>query len=213
MSNTTILKAKRRETRNSGEVSRLRKEGNVPGVLYGKKIEPTNLQVKKGELDVLLNHAVGENLLVNLEIEGAGKSLALIQEVQHHPVTGQPLHIDLLAVSSDEMITAEVAVEPVGEAVGVKNFGGVLEQNIRQIEVECLPKDLPEVIHVDVSELGVGESVHIREIMLPAGVKATQDPELAVFHITPPRVDSGVASSESAPSAPEVIKEKKKEEA
>ncbi len=212
MSKATLLKAKKRETRNSGEVSRLRKEGGVPAVLYGKKIQPTNLQVRKGDLDILLNHAVGENILVELEVEGSGKSLALIQEVQHHPVTGQAIHIDLLAVSMDEKITAEVAVEPVGEAVGVKNYGGVLEQNIRQIEVECLPKDLPEVIHVDVSALGVGESVHIREIVLPAGVVATQDPELAVFHVTPPRVDTTASSGEEAPSAPEVIKEKKKEE-
>lgn len=207
---TTILNAKRREIGSSGENARLRKQGKIPGVLYGKKVKPTNVQVQRGELDVLLNHAVGENILVELNLEDGSKSLALIQEVQHHPVTGEALHIDLLAVSVDEKITAEVVIEPTGEAVGVKNFGGVLEHNIRQLEVECLPSDLPEVIYVDVSGLNVGESIHIRDIALPSGVVAIQDPDLAVFHITPPRVDTG-SSTEEAVTAPEVIKQKKEE--
>src|SRR5690606_11799637 len=101
-------------------------------------------------IEQLLAHAASEHVLVDLEIEGSGNKLALIQEVQHHPVRGDILHVDFHAVSTSEKVESEVPIEPVGEAVGVKTYGGVLQQLVRSLAIECLPQDLPEVIHVDV---------------------------------------------------------------
>lgn len=209
---TNTLKAGPRAGTGSGPAGRLRRAGRIPGVHYGGKEPPANLEFQASDVDVLLNNAVGDNILVELEVEGGGRSTALIQEVQRHPVTGDVLHLDLLAVSMDEEITTEVAVEPEGESVGVKNYGGLLEQNIRQIEVACLPANLPDVILVDVSALGIGETIHIGDIRLPDGVRATQDSDWAVFHVTPPRVDTGAAAGdEGGAREPEVLKEKKEE--
>ena len=107
--------------------------------------------------------------------------LSLIQEVQHHPVARDILHVDFQAVSMTEEITASVTVEAVGEADGVKNFGGLFEQSVRAISVRCLPQNLPEIITVDVSALKIGESIHIRDIKLPAGVTIEDNADLTVF--------------------------------
>ncbi len=210
MSKEYILKAMVREATGSGEVGRLRRQGIIPGVLYGSKNDPANLQFLRNEVETLLNHAIGENLLIKLEVKESGSSTALIQEIQHHPVSGDILHLDLLAVSMDEEITTEVMVEPAGDAIGVKTQGGLLEQNMRQIEVSCLPSDLPEVIRADVSELAVGDSIHIGDIKLPEGVVATQDPQLSVFQVLAPRVETAAEDeSEQQPTEPVAIKEKK----
>ena len=107
----------------------------------------------------------------NLRSRDGKNRLALVQEVQHSPVGGDVLHIDFHAVSMDEKIEAEVPLEPIGIANGVKNFGGLLEQNVRALAIECLPKDLPDKITVDVSALNIGDSIHVRDIALPEGVR------------------------------------------
>ena len=135
----------------------------MPAVIYGAKDKAEPLQVSRRDINALLSHASGENILVELEIAGKKNRLALVQEVQHAPVGGDILHVDFHAVSMDEMIEAEVPLEPVGIANGVKNFGGLLEQSIRALAVECLPKDLPDKISVDVSALNIGDSIHVRD--------------------------------------------------
>ena len=185
----------------------------MPAVIYGGKDEPQPLQVAERDIRKLLSHAIGENILVDLEIEDAGKTtsrMALIQEVQHHPLGGGVLHVDFRAVSRDQKITAEIPVEPTGEANGVKNFGGILEQMIRAIEVECLPQNLPEIITVDVSGLGIGDTIHIKHIILPEGVEAIQDADLTVFIVAAPNVEEAAPAAEAA-AQPEVLKEKKTE--
>jgi large subunit ribosomal protein L25 len=196
-------------------VNKLKQEGFIPAVIYGGRGEPQPLQVSAREIRNLLSHAVGENILVDLEISNAGtvtSSMALIQEVQHNPLGGAVLHVDFRAVSRDQAITAVIPVEPVGEPNGVKNFGGLLEQNLRSLEIECLPQDLPEIISVDVSAMNIGDSIHIKDIKLPEGVKATHDPELTVFIVAAPTVEEAPAVAEAA-TAPEVIKQKKEEPA
>lgn len=198
-------------------VNKLKQEGLVPAVIYGGKSEPQPLQVSARDIRRLLSHAVGENILVDLEITEAGgvtNRMALIQEVQHHPLGGAVLHVDFRAVSRDQTITAEIPLEPVGEPAGVKNFGGLLEQNLRALEVECLPQDLPEIISVDVSGLNIGDAIHIKDLKLPEGVTATHDPELTVFIVAAPLVEEAPTPAETAAAAaPEVIKQKKEEPA
>jgi large subunit ribosomal protein L25 len=195
-------------------VKKLASQGVVPAVIYGGKEQPQSLQLSRREIQTLLNHAVGENILVDLEISDSGKTvnrLALIQEVQHNPLGGAVLHVDFHAVSQNETLEANIPIEALGEAVGVKSFGGILSQNLRTLEIECLPKDLPDIITVDVSNLNIGDSIHVKHLILPAGVKALPDPELTVFLVAAPTVEEEKPAAEAAPTSPEVIKEKKPE--
>ncbi len=208
------LKAQTRSGTGRQAAKHLRASGSIPANFYGAKTAPANLQVDEREISTLLSHAVGENLLVDIEIEDNGKTAtrtALIQEVQHEPISGRLIHIDFHEVSMDETIHTDVMIEPVGIADGVRNFGGLLEQSLRQMTIECLPKDLPEIITVDVSALGLGKSLHVRDIPLPEGVRSISDPDLTVFLVSEPRVDT-TARTEATPSQPEVLKEKKKDE-
>jgi len=157
----------------------------------------------------MLSHASGENILVELEIAG-GNRMALIQEIQHAPLGGNVLHIDFHAVSMDEKIHADVPLEPTGIANGVKNFGGLLEQSLRSLSIECLPRDLPDRITVDISALNIGDSVHVRDIQMPEGVTAKVQPDLTAFSVVAPAVEEvAVVAVEGAPTGPEVITEKK----
>ncbi len=211
MTNQLKLTATPRNSTGRQPAKRLRTSGIVPANIYSSKNPPANLQVNEREISNLLSHAAGENLLVNLQIAGENKNrLALIQEVQHEPISGRILHVDFHEVSMDETIQTEVNIEPIGEAAGVRNFGGLLEQLIRHITIECLPKDLPDVIHVDVTGLGLGQSLHVGDLPLPQGVRVVSDADLTVFLVSEPRVSE--ATSEGGPTQPEVLKEKKKDE-
>jgi len=213
MAKQVKLSARPRSESGRNSVKRVRARGSVPAVIYGNKTTPTNLEVSQRELAALLSHAVGENILVELEIHDGTKKttqLSLIQEVQHHPLVRDIVHVDFQAVSMTEEITASVTVESTGEADGVKNFGGLLEQSVRTLSVRCLPQNLPEIIIVDVSALKIGESIHIRDIKLPAGVTADDNEDLTVFIVAEPSV-APEPTTATAATSPEVIKEKKAE--
>jgi large subunit ribosomal protein L25 len=169
------------------------------------------LQIGAREINEVLSHATGEQMLVELEIHDGSKTtstLALIQEVQHHPVRSIVLHVDFHAVSADEKLHAHVTVDVVGEAVGVKTYGGRLELMLHDIEVECLPKDLPEIIKLNVAHLNVGDAIHLRDVELPAGVAFRGDGDLTVLRIAASTTGTEEVAAEG-PSQPEVIREKK----
>lgn len=197
-------------------IKKVRKDGLIPGVIYGVGQEPINLEVNGRQLSTVLAHASSENILLELEIvDGDNKrnSLAMIQEVQHHPIQRQILHVDFHAVSATEKITAEVPIETIGEPVGVKTNGGLLEHNLRDLEVECLPADLPERIEVDVTNLDINQSIHVKDLKLPPGVETVTDADLTVVAVSAPRVDEEPTEAlGAAPAAPEVITAKKPEE-
>ena len=197
-------------------IKRVRKEGLIPGVIYGVGQEPINLEVNRRQLSTVLAHSSSENILLELEIvDGDNKrsSLAMIQEVQHHPIQRQILHVDFHAVSATEKITAEVPIETVGEPIGVKTNGGLLEHNLRDLEVECLPGDLPDRIEVDVSGLDINQSIHVKDLKLPPGVEAVTDGDLTVVAVSAARVEEEPTEALGAtPTAPEVITAKKPEE-
>lgn len=213
MAKQVKLAARPRSESGRNAVKQVRARGAVPAVIYGSTQEPANLEVSRREIEALLSHAVGENILVELEIEESGRKtnrLSLIQEVQHHPLRGDVLHVDFHAVSMTEEIEAELVIEPTGEADGVKNFGGLLEQSMRSLSIKCLPQNLPEVLTVDVSGLKIGDAIHIRDLILPAGVTAVDDADLTVFIVAEPTV-AAEAEAPAAAAAPEVLKEKKAE--
>ena len=167
-------------------VKKIKSAGFVPAVIYGAKDPARNLQLVEHDVAQLLAHATGESVLVEVAIQdpaGAQTRTALIQEVQHHPVSGRVLHVDLHAVAMDELLTAEATVETTGEPEGVTTGGGVLEVILRTLEVECLPADLPEAITVDVSKLQIGESIHVRDLVLPKGVTVLNDADLTVISV------------------------------
>ncbi len=201
-----------------GPVKKLRSEGKIPAVIYGGKTQPQSLELGSKELGLLLKHSASENILVDLSIPGDARPnrLALVQEVQHHPLSRGVLHVDFHEVAPDELVTVTVPVESTGEAVGVKVGGGVLEHVLFKIKVRALPKDLPEIITVDVSHLEIGKAIHIGEITAPSGVEVIGDKKRVVLAVAAPKAEeeAPAAAADGATAAePEVIKEKKPEEA
>src|SRR5256714_7751651 len=215
MAKQVKLKAEPRTETGRSAARRLKTRGIVPAVVYGGKKKAQPLQVSARDIHAMLSHASGENILVELEIAGGkGTKTALLQEVQHSPVGGDILHVDFHAISMDEKIEAAVPLEPLGIATGVQTFGGLLEQNIRSLTVECLPKDLPDKITVDVSALNIGDSIHVRDIKLPQGVVAKVNVDLTAFSVMAPTAEEEPVTAEAeaaAAAGPEVITAKKEE--
>jgi len=208
------LKAHTRNLLGRNAVKQIKGKGLVPGVIYGSNQAPLPLQVENRELSAVLAHASSEHILVELEIVDGNQStnkLALIQEVQHHPLKRGLVHVDFHAVSATEKITSSVPIETVGEALGVRTFGGLLEHSLRSLEVQCYPQDLPGVIRIDVTNLNIGESLHVRDIQLPPGVEAITDANLTAVSVVASRVGEETAEGAEQPTAPEVISEKKAE--
>jgi large subunit ribosomal protein L25 len=196
-----------------GGVKKLRSKGRVPAVIYGRHTKPQNLEVSLKELETLIHHSVSENLLLDLSVEGdSNKRMALLQDVQHHPLSGKVLHVDLHEVAENEKVTVMISVEPVGEAAGVKSGGGVLEHVLHKIKIRALPKDLPEVVSVDVAHLNIGQAIHLGEIPLPPGVEVIGDKHLSVLAVAAPITEAQEQAVEgAAPAELEVIKEKKED--
>jgi large subunit ribosomal protein L25 len=214
MAKQVKLKAEPRTDVGRAAVQKLRARGFIPAVIYGGNDKPQPLQVSARDINAMMSQASGENVLVELEIGGSGQSrTALVQEVQHSPVGGEIRHVDFHAISMHQMIQAEVPLEPVGTAVGVKTFGGLLEQSLRALAIECLPADLPDRIVVDVSQLNIGDAIHVRDIQLPHGVTPKVQLDLTAFSVLAPAVEEEPVApeAEAAAAGPEVITEKKEE--
>jgi large subunit ribosomal protein L25 len=170
-------------------------------------------------MENLIHHAVSENLLVDLAVKDdtRPKRLALVQEVQHHPLSGSILHVDFHEVAENEKVTIQVPVETTGEAVGVKTSGGVLEHVLFKIKARALPKDLPELITVDVSNLNIGQAIHLGEIQPPPGVELIGNKNAPVIAVAAPRTEEeeaaeAAAAAAATPGEVEMIKEKKEGE-
>lgn len=208
------LKAFPREQKRRGPVKKLRTSGRVPATIYGRQAKPQNLEVSAKEISDLIHHHLSENLLVDLSIENdaRAKRLALVQEVQHHPIDGKVIHVDFHEVAENEKVTVQVPVETTGEAAGVKNGGGVLEHVLFKLKVRCLPKDLPEQILIDVTALEIGKSIHIGEVTAPEGVEILGDKKTTVVSVAAPRAEEEVAPVEGAKAAGDVEMTKEKKE-
>lgn len=181
MADQINLKAEKREAIGSAAVGRLRRGGQIPAVVYGASQDNYAVQVSSKTIKDLLRHSASEQILVNLQIEGAKEAnkLALIQDIQHHALNGEILHIDFNAVNENKEIHARVPVELTGEAVGIKH-GGILDTLLHDIEVHCLPKHLPEVLQFDVSGLDIGDSLNIGSSAFPEGVSATLEDHVLI---------------------------------
>lgn len=211
------LKAYHRSVTGRNALKSVRGAGRIPAVIYGADQEPQPLEVDSKALDTVLHHHVSETLLVDLNVDTDARPqrLALVQEVQHHPLSRTVLHVDFREVSADEPVVVSVPVESSGEPAGVKTGGGVLEHVLYKIKIRALPRDLPETIVVDVSQLDIGDAIHIGELQLPSGVEALGNKELVVLACAAPKTEEEATVEEAAAPAEsaevEMIKEKKDE--
>jgi large subunit ribosomal protein L25 len=216
MKSVSLTAYPRTQAKRNG-VKKLRHNDRVPAIIYGKHHQPQNLELTAVDFKKVLAHTHSENILIDLNVQGdeRAKRTALIQEVQHHALSGKVLHVDFHEVFENEKVTVTVPVETFGEAAGVK-AGGILEHLLFRIKVRGLPKDLPEVVRLDVSNLEVGRGIHIGEIALPNGVDAVGDKKITVVMVasapTEAEEAAETAAAAEAPAEPEMIKEKKAEE-
>jgi large subunit ribosomal protein L25 len=182
MAKKTSLKAAPRARTGSGRLNQMRREGWLPSVIYGRGIENRNLKVDAKSFIDVIAHSSSDNIIVNLEIEGEGTRLAFLQAIQHDPISGTAVHADFLAIDEKTEITAHIPAHLNGECPGVK-AGGVIEQYVHAIEINCLPDDLPETLEIDISGLGLGDSLHLGDIKFPKGIRATHAADVVVVHI------------------------------
>jgi len=196
---------------------KLRSSGRVPAVIYGRHNPPQSLEFDVKEIKDVMNKSASEIILLDLSVkdDAKPKRLALLQDVQHHVLTHQLLHVDLHEVAEDEKVTVSVPIEPVGEALGVKTGGGTLEHVLFKLKIRALPKDLPEILTADVGHLEIGKAIHIGEIKAPAGVEILGDKHLSVFLVAAPVSEAQEAAALEGAATPagevEMIKEKKED--
>jgi len=209
------LKAEIREKTGKGSSGRLRRTGYIPAILYGGKEAPQSLIVNIKDLKKALSTEAGENVIISLKV-GDKTRTVIVKDLQTDPVRGDLLHVDLYQISLKERLKASVPIEVRGEAPGVKE-GGILQHRLREIEVECLPTEIPEFIPVDVSGLSIGDSLHVKDLSLPAGkagvtgdLKILVDGEESVISVVPPTVEEvAPPTPEEVAAEPEVIGEEK----
>jgi large subunit ribosomal protein L25 len=205
----TLMVAERRNTRGKREAARLRKKGMVPAVLYGHKEETISLTLNRDELSKAIRHGVR---VLDLKAEGKTEK-ALIRDVHWDHLGMELLHVDFARVAADERIVVMVPVELRGIAPGVA-AGGVLDQPLHRLSVECLAIAVPESIRVNISELQLGGVIHVRDLVLPPGVKAMAEPDAVVVHVTLKQTEpeAATAAAPTETTEPEVIGRQRTEE-
>ena len=218
-----VLEATIRESRGKNEARRDRAAGRVPAVLYGiaesGKSESTAIAVEPKALRKILHSESGANTLISLKLAGTGDTRVLVKDYQLDPITHQILHADFYRIAMDKVLRITVSLTVKGEAPGVKQQGGILEYVHRQVEVECLPGDIPEHIEVNIGELMLHQGVRVRDVVVNPKVKVITDADTMLVHVIMPKEEvaatpaaDAAAAAPVAPAEPEVIKKGKKEE-
>jgi large subunit ribosomal protein L25 len=216
MATAEMVKGEARQAGTKGDARRARKAGRVPAVLYGAKKEPVSLSVDPKSISKILRSASGHNTIFDLDVNGE-KTKAMIVDWQYEPIKGALLHIDLKRIAMDQTMRVRVPIHIKGEAVGVKQEGGVLDIILREVEIECLPSDIPAFIDADVSELVFGKVLRVGDLPHGGKLKFVTDTNQAVAHITHIKEEvvatpvEGAVAAEAAPAEPEVIKKGKQE--
>ncbi|RCK76014.1 MAG: LSU ribosomal protein L25p [Anaerolineae bacterium] len=204
-----VIEATKRDV-SGKKVKALRRQGKLPAVVYGHQFPPQPILLDYRQASRTLA-GVSSSQLIELDLEGQ-KVPVLVRERQYHPLSGNMIHIDFLAVSMTEALRAFVPIELEGEAPAVKDFGGVVVTGLEEIEVECLPKDLPEKITVDLSKLEkIGDGIYVKDLVLPAGVEVLSDSDEMIVLVTAPEGEE-VEAEVGEEFEPEVIEKGKKEE-
>jgi len=209
-----FLDAQLREGTGRAKVKDLKEAGFLPAIVYSQGKDAIAVKILRGTLLKLMHQHRLESIIINLKIKDDKKAKSrpcLIKEIQHNPVSEDIIHVDFNEISLTEAIKVNVPIETKGDAVGVKQEGGSLEHLLWEIEVECLPTNIPKNIQVDITALKMGEAIYVKDIILPQGIKVLNDPAAIVLHvIAPMKEEVPVEAAEGEVTAePEVIKEKK----
>ena len=212
MATTATINARTREGTGKGAARTSRREGRIPGVLYGHGEESVSLSVDANELQKLVHSISIENTIVDLDIGKGEPYKVLIREVQRHPFRDEFIHIDFFHVAMDEKIQVEIPILLIGTPTGVKNKGGVMDHQLRELEVFCLPGNIPEKVEIDVSNLDIGDSIHVSDIQLPDVEVLTDLDRSVVAVLAPTVIEVEEAAAEEAILEPEVIGRGKEEE-
>jgi large subunit ribosomal protein L25 len=207
------VKAIRRDDRGKNDARRLRREGLVPLTIYGGEGEVVSAAAPLAELAAILRSDTGHNTLFSLDVEGVGASDVIFHDRQIDPVRGRLMHADLRRLVAGQKIEVTVPLHLTGEPVGVREEGGVLEQTLRDLEIKCSPRDIPEAINLDVSNLGVHEVLHVSDIPVGEEIEIVTDAETVVATVGIIREEVEAAPVETeGPAEPEVIGKGKKED-
>lgn len=208
MSENATLKAALRSETGKGAMRRLRREGRIPAVVYGRGEETRPLSLDAHDFEMLTKHHSLDTTIVELSIEGAGrkggKLRTLIAEVQNHPYKPQVLHVDFQQIHAGERVTVQVPIRLLGTPAGVR-AGGVLQHVLHDIELECAVEEIPDAIEVDVSGLEIGDGVHVSELAVPENVEVLIDPERTVCTVAPPTVLEVEEPEEEEAEEPELV--------
>jgi large subunit ribosomal protein L25 len=212
---TNVLEGQARTPGTKNDARRVRREGKIPAVVYGAGKESLSITVDPRVVTRILNSETGHNTIFDLTLDGE-KTKAMIVDWQYEPIKGRILHIDLKRIALDKVLTVSVPIELIGEAEGVKTQGGILEQMLREVEIECLPADIPSHIDVDVSHLTFGKVLRVSDLPHLDKIKFLTDENQPVAHVTSVKEEVAVtpeaaAEAATAPAEPEVIKKGKQE--
>ena len=212
-----VVKSEKRQGLGSNAARRLRAQGFVPAVLYGESLETTSLVLSKKDIVQILRLESGENTIFKVAVEGDAYD-AMIKELQVDPASDEILHVDLLRISMDKPIRVTVPIVHRGEPIGVKTEGGFIDFVTREVEVECLPRDIPESLGIDISELHVNQSFKIESMAVPAGVRIISEPATVLVLVSLPHKEEEFPGEKpegevvaEEPKEPEVIKKERVE--
>jgi large subunit ribosomal protein L25 len=206
--------AEARETFGKNAARRLRQSGRVPGVVYGASGPSISVAVDPKAILKILHSEAGHNAIFTLEIPGKAPARVMLRDWQWEPVRGALLHVDMVRIARDAKLKVKVPIHVTGEPQGVKIQGGVFEFILREVEVECLPDDIPENITVDVTELMIGKNLRVADLPVKGNVKVLADPGRVVAHVIPPKAEAEPVAEvvEAAATEPELIRKRKAEE-
>lgn len=183
------IQVETRDLYGKGAASRLRADGFTPAVIYGVGGESVSVKLNSHDFEYAIHHLSGEHALVDIQVGVDGDAHpALIQDIQYDPLRDNPIHVDFLRVRMDEKLNTTVPLILTGTSVGVKQEGGVLDQVLRDIEIECLPANLPEELEIDVTEMAIGDSMHVSDLTAPEGVTILTSEERVLANVMAPRI-------------------------
>jgi large subunit ribosomal protein L25 len=199
------------------KIKSIRRENFVPAIVYGgKKKAPTPVKVDRRVYERIMRHHRGQSVVFHLNVMEGDKKLrdysVIVKEEQHEPVSDNLLHIDFNRISLTEAIEVKVTIATKGEAIGVKQGGGSLDHALWELDVVCLPTNIPEKIEVNVAQLQIGDAIHVRDIVLPQGVITKHDPDAILVSVVPPMKEVEILEEEGEAAEPEVIGGKKEAE-
>jgi large subunit ribosomal protein L25 len=214
---TVLIKAEKRTELGKNASGRLRRQGLLPAILYGESVDTVPLTLHKKDIIEILKSETGENTIFQVAFDSAARDV-MIKEVQINPMTDELTHVDLIQISMDKPVKVSVPVELVGEPVGVKVEGGLVDFLLRELEIECLPKEIPESIKIDISNLHLHQSFKVQNLELPGSLKVLHEPQTAVVVISSVAEEAAPVTAEEVveevaeAEEPEVIKKERKKE-